>query len=613
MELGRLCWISVGLLTAVAISPCSAGPTGPATPDWQSKPLLDSTPSPTVQVDGEISPALEQALDEISAGEYAQAIKQADTVIAAQGSVAEAAPAYEVRGVAQYLAGDTAAAIESLKHAVALNPSQGSALTRLGSIALDRGDLPGAKDWFAKALHVNPKNQLAKRRLALVLDKQGDSAGAITALQQVAAIPGPQQATARLDLAALYNREHRYSETVTLLSGSVDRRSTDRAALLDLGIADVNSGNSTIGLDLLRRAHDLDPSDQQATITLAIAERMGGHTMDSLAILKPLTQAPSASAPALFQLGLTDLATSNYADAKTAFEQAKARDPDSTMIEQGIGETLLLGGKPDQAIALFKGLADSDKARMGDYVVLATANQMAGNLNGAEQAYQAAVARFPNDPEAYWRLGAMRALQRKYPEALEALSKAEQLAPKDPRILRDISLVQFRMGDMKGSIGTAQRLVSIDPKNADARFFLAGLYQDSGDGQKAADLYKAILRDHPDDVYALNNLAALLTDQGNASAALPLARHAASLSPNNAMVADTLGWTLLKAGKTTDAVSSLELAASLAPTNPETLYRLAAAQAAAGDLGSARSNAAKALTISTTFKDSAAAKELAAQ
>ena len=44
------------------------------------------------------------------------------------------------------------------------------------------------------------------------------------------------------------------------------------------------------------------------------------------------------------------------------------------MIEQGIGETLLLGGQPDQAIALFKSLADSDKGRMADYVALATAN-----------------------------------------------------------------------------------------------------------------------------------------------------------------------------------------------------------------------------------------------
>ena len=613
MKLGRLCWMPLALLAAAAISPCVAGPTAPATPNQGQLPLVNAAPSVQVQVDGEISPALEQALNEISQGQYAQAIKQADTVVAAEGSMAKAAPAYEVRGVAQYLSGDTAAAIESLKHAVTLNPVQGSALTRLGSIAADQGRLPEAKDWFDQALHVDPKDQLAKRRLGLVLDKLGDTAGAIAVLQDAAGSSGPQQAMARLDLAELYNRQHRYSDTVALLSGSVDRRSTDRAALLDLGVADVNSGISTTGLDLLRRAHELDPSDQQATITLAIAQRTSGNASDAIATLKPLTQGTSASAVALYQLGLTDLAMSNYEDAKTAFEQAKARNPDSTMIEQGIGETLLLGGQPDQAIALFKSLADSDKGRMADYVALATANQMAGNLDAAEQAYEAAVARFPNDADAYWRLGAMRALQRRYPEALESLEKAEQLAPKDPRILRDISLVQLRQGDMKASIATAQRLVSLDPKSADARFFLAGLYQDSGDQGKAADLYKAILADHPDDVYALNNMAALLTDQGNASAALPLARHAASLAPSNAAVADTLGWALLRAGKASDAVSSLQHAATLAPDNPETLYRLAAAQKAAGDAGAARSNAAKALTISTTFKDSAAAKELAAE
>ena len=172
---------------------------------------------------------------------------------------------------------------------------------------------------------------------------------------------GPLQAMARLDLAELYNRDHRYSDTVALLSVLVDRRSTDRAALLDLGVADVNSGISTTGLDLLRRAHELDPSDQQATITLAIVQLTSGNASDAIATLKPLTQGPSASAVASYQLGLTDLAMSNYEDANTAFEQAKARYPDSTMIEQGIGETLLLGGQPDQAIALFKSLATATR------------------------------------------------------------------------------------------------------------------------------------------------------------------------------------------------------------------------------------------------------------
>ena len=114
-------------------------------------------------------------------------------------------------------------------------------------------------------------------------------------------------------------------------------------------------------------------------------------------------------------------------------------------------------------------------------------------------------------------------------------------------------------------------------------------------------------------MYALYNMAALLTNQGNASAALPLARHA---DPGRPVMRRRgyAGWALLTAGKASDAVSSLEHAATLAPDNPETLYRLAAAQKAAGDAGAARSNAAKALNdIRRRSRTSLPRKELAAE
>lgn len=601
------------VLGVAAGNPCLAVPMNQGTSSTTPGPsILPPAPPPEIEVTGPLSPAAQQALKTIAAGNYDDGIKQAREAATAAGDGPEAAPAYELLGIAQYLKGDTQAAVETLKHAIELNPKQGSALTRLGSIALADNDLTTAKSWFDRALLVNPKDRLARARLAAVLERQGDITGAISAYQEAIADLPANQIGARIDLANLYNQQRRYADTVRLLA-MVDPNSTDRAALIALGIADVETGAADAGLRLLMRARQLDLSDPVAALALGIAQRETGELADSVATLQQAAAIQPPRADAYYQLGLSYLALSKYDDARQALAHAKDLDPDASAIIQGLGESLLLGGKPTEAIAVLHGLAYRNTGRLSDFVSLATAYQLSGNLAAAETTYRDAVARFPTNAAAYWRLGAMLALERRYADALEALNKAEQMTPNDPRVLRDISLVLLREGKIPESLKEAQRLVALDPKSIDSRFYLAGLYQDSGDTGHAMELYRAILADNPDYVYALNNLAELLTDRGNAAEALPMARRAVTLMPNSAVVADTLGWTLLKAGKNPEALSELKRAAELAPTNAETLYRLAVAQDATGNPAMARATAAKALAISTDFKDATAAKALAGQ
>ena len=142
-------------------------------------------------------------------------------------------------------------------------------------------------------------------------------------------------------------------------------------------------------------------------------------------------------------------------------------------------------------------------------------------------------------------------------------------------------------------------------------FLLATLYQDSGDNQRAMQTYRDILASHPDHALALNNLAALLTKNDDAQAAVPLARRAAALLPQ-LRVQDTLGWALLRAGQATEAAAVLNHAHDMAPADPEALYRLAAAQVAAGDPHAGGQSLTKALAMSGDFRDAGAARQLLA-
>jgi tetratricopeptide (TPR) repeat protein len=343
-----------------------------------------------------------------------------------------------------------------------------------------------------------------------------------------------------------------------------------------------------------------------------MAQREAGQLDASLESLKRTATAVPESVAAHYQLGLTYLAQAKYDEAQGALEIAHRLLPQAAEVQAALGGALLLGGKPEEAFAAFATLTRRQNAHLSDFVALATAYQAAGRAADAERTYRDAADRFPQDPEAWWRLGAILAFSRKYDEASKALASGIAIAPKDPRLLRDAAIAEARLGNYPAATALADRLLESDPKSAEARFLVAGLYQDSGDKSRAVELYRAILADKPDYPWALNNLAALLTESGDAASAIPLAKHAAELRPDDAAIADTLGWSLLKSGQMRASVQMLDKARALAPSDPEILYRLAVAQKAAGDVGAARTSAREALALSSDFKDVEEAKALLA-
>lgn len=572
-------------------------------------PVSQISPS-AIQITGQLSPELKKAVTQISGGSYDEAITAAKRVTDNPGEESGRAQAYEVLGIAQYLKGDTDGAIASFKHAVAINPAQGSAFTRLGSIALGGNRLGEAAGYYRQALSVEPADVLARRRLAGVLRHQGDIESATREYEELLKLTQPGQAVDRIALAMLYNQQQRYGDAIRLLTPIVDTRSTNSTALLALGTAYLGSGDSKSAMSLLTAAKTLDPKNTAVSLALGMAQREAGQLDASLESLKQAATALPAFVPAHYQLGLTYLALSKYGEAQDAFETAHRLSPEAGEVQAALGEALLLGGRPEEAFSAFATLTRRQTARLSDFVALATAYQATGRIADAERTYRDAANRFPQDPEAWWRLGATLAFERKYGEASKALASGIAIAPDDPRLLRDAAVVEARLGNYPAALALGDRLTTKDPKSAATRFLVAGLYQDSGDKKRAAELYRAILADQPDYPWALNNLAALLTESGEPGSAVTLAKRAAELLPDSAVIADTLGWSFLKGGEMKAAVQMLEKARSLAPSDPEILYRLAVAQKAAGDGAAARTNARQALALSSDFKDVEGARAL---
>lgn len=97
----------------------------------------------------------------------------------------DAPEVFDALGRANEGMGDTAAAISSFEHALALDPSMVESLNNLGTVYFKRSDFPAAEKYFAAALGLDPRASTALFNLGLCYSREGHSGDAIRQFERV--------------------------------------------------------------------------------------------------------------------------------------------------------------------------------------------------------------------------------------------------------------------------------------------------------------------------------------------------------------------------------------------------------------------------------------------
>lgn len=101
-----------------------------------------------------------------------------------------------------------AEAEQEYRLAVAANASDEKAITKLGDLTADKGDLAGAERYYKQALALAPNNADALQGLARVYTERNDSASALPLLERVVAAD-PTNVQAHYRLSAVYRKLNR--------------------------------------------------------------------------------------------------------------------------------------------------------------------------------------------------------------------------------------------------------------------------------------------------------------------------------------------------------------------------------------------------------------------
>ena len=465
-------------------------------------------------------------------------------------------------------------AIDAAENYRKRNPGSITPQNLLGRVHLAAGDSDKAKEYFEKALVLEPGDPSAHHNLA-------------------------QLALAAKEFASARNH---YLQILEHHKDFVP-------ALLQLARLDARESDETALVSRLEQAIKISPTLVEPRILLG-RYYLGKNKHAMVApLLSPLSEVQKQSPQALELQALAQLAANNNSEAVYTAEQLVAADPETAGNHYLMALAAGREGNTEKAEHELLQALELDPRHFSSLLVMA---RLAFDSGDSEfQRYlNTLMGIAPEHPDVLqlqarqsWREGEKQ-------KALAVVQKAFKLAPNTKTMLN----LSYYLLNVEGAEPVSELIrswIADHPSDLQARMALADHLQQNGHIEAAMATYDEILELTPDNMVALNNQAWHLRLSAPAKA-LEYARRASALAPNRPEVLDTLGVIQYHNQDMTRARRSIERAIKGAPENRSMQYHLAMVEVAQGNTENALVLLTSVLSASGPFQGRADAEALLA-
>jgi len=239
----------------------------------------------------------------------------------------------------------------------------------------------------------------------------------------------------------------------------------------------------------------------------------------------------NADLHSVLQAGLRAHQAGQLADAKAAYEQVLAAQPNHADASHLLGIIAHQGGDHETAVTL-----------IGTAI----------GLNPAVAAYHS-------------NLGNALLAQGRASDAAASYGKALAISPGDAEIHANLGAALVDAGDMDGAAASYRKALALNPNNAETHVNLGNALKDLGRLDDAIASYRKGLALAPDMAGAHTNLGLALHDQDHLEDAIASHLRALAINPDYAEAHSNLGKTLKEAGRLEDAIASHRRALAINP------------------------------------------------
>jgi tetratricopeptide (TPR) repeat protein len=191
-----------------------------------------------------------------------------------------------------------------------------------------RGALAKAAEQLTAAAGVDSQNVEVNRRLAIVLGRMGDHAGAVRCWRLVVMRTRGKDREALTALGIALSSVGQHGEALQILREVARRNAQSASALADLGMALIAAERLDEAAAVFGRALDLDPGSAQAHCGLGMAYERQGRLQEAVQAFRATEELAPENAAGPLNLGLTLQKLGDHEGAHRALLRAARLDPD---------------------------------------------------------------------------------------------------------------------------------------------------------------------------------------------------------------------------------------------------------------------------------------------
>ena len=295
----------------------------------------------------------------------------------------------------------------------------------------------------------------------------------------------PNLAAAKVNLGAALSDTGHYDDAITEFFSALPSLSDKKPVLMNIALAYYRKGDLNHARTYLRKARELDPTDQQVTTLLANIDLASGQSEEAVALLEPLSSSNSQNMDFQYLYGAA-LIASGHPDEGVPRVEVAAEKTNRADAYALAGSTLLKYNHTDSARRDLETALRLNPNLPGIYTLVGVARDKSEDTVAAEQALRKALSIDPNDFQANLTLGAIFYKRRLLPEAKVYLDKALQLKPNDPTAIYQSGMLKAASGDYQEAAEQLGTLSKQYPTWLDPHVALATLYYKIGKPQDGA-------------------------------------------------------------------------------------------------------------------------------
>jgi len=475
-------------------------------------------------------------------------------------------------------------AIEQYEQIIRLQPDSMDDHLLLGRLYRLNNDLQKAENEFKTAVRLQPGSEEAVTTLAYLYNELGDTTRAAQVLSSVP--DSSRSAKLYSALGYTYEQQKQYKNAIESYRHAIELDRDNLDAIRGLAQNLLNDGQTDAALEQYKVIADANPEDAQTYIRIAEIYRKQGKYDAALEHLKKAESMVQDSIEVPYNIAAIYQAQGRYDDAAQLLRDLlkKSEKPDNNYSQgeksnravflERLGTVYRDQGNNQAAIDTFHQMVDlggDDNTERGYQQIIDTWRE-AKEWQRATDAAREAAQKLPNSRDLKMVLAAQQADMGSPDPALKEVRSLLKGTPEDRSVYITLAQMNTRLKrypDAEQALDKAEQLSTKDDDKEYIWFLRGSTFERQKRYSDAEQQFKKVIASDPQHAMALNYLGYMLADQNmNLEEALNYIKRAVDIDPTNGAYLDSLGWAYFRLGKYDLAEENLTKAAQKINTDP---------------------------------------------